>query len=224
MIIDLRQGAADLRADLHDLLGRVDDQVSHAIQDLRDHLAATVSRRVSRSPRSTWSRTAPSPEPHRREPGHAWGASYTPTGPFWISDNGTGVTTLYDGSGNAFPAGNPLVVTIPAPPRLDRAIHADRAGLQCRRHRLRRCRPVPYGDRRSPIRPRRGSSSPPRTGPSPAGTPRWTPPTRFSRWTIRAKARSTRGWPSPAITASNCSMPRISMAARSMSTTRTSGR
>jgi uncharacterized protein (TIGR03118 family) len=26
---------------------------------------------------------------------NAWGISYAPTGPFWVSDNGTGVTTLY---------------------------------------------------------------------------------------------------------------------------------
>lgn len=26
---------------------------------------------------------------------NAWGISYLPTGPFWVSDNGTGVTTLY---------------------------------------------------------------------------------------------------------------------------------
>lgn len=38
-----------------------------------------------------------------------WGAAYSPTGPFWVSDNGTGVTTLYDGSGHVIP----LVVSIP---------------------------------------------------------------------------------------------------------------
>lgn len=38
-----------------------------------------------------------------------WGIAYSPTGPFWISDNGTGVSTLYNGSGQA----TPLVVTIP---------------------------------------------------------------------------------------------------------------
>lgn len=26
---------------------------------------------------------------------NSWGISYLPTGPFWVSDNGTGVTTLY---------------------------------------------------------------------------------------------------------------------------------
>lgn len=44
-----------------------------------------------------------------------WGIAYGPGGPFWISGNGTGVSTLYDGEGRSFPAGNPLVVTIPAP-------------------------------------------------------------------------------------------------------------
>jgi uncharacterized protein (TIGR03118 family) len=46
-----------------------------------------------------------------------WGIAFAPTGPFWISDNGAGVSTLYDRAGQAQPAPNmPLVVTIPLPP------------------------------------------------------------------------------------------------------------
>jgi uncharacterized protein (TIGR03118 family) len=41
-----------------------------------------------------------------------WGTSVGPGSPIWVSDNATGVTTLYDGAGNA----RPLVVTIPAAP------------------------------------------------------------------------------------------------------------
>ena len=44
-----------------------------------------------------------------------WGITAGPTTPFWISDNGTGVSTLYDTDGRPFPAGDPLVVTIPPP-------------------------------------------------------------------------------------------------------------
>src|SRR5262249_5035672 len=44
-----------------------------------------------------------------------WGIDWGPGSPFWISDNKTGVSTLYNGAGVAFPAGNPLVVTIPPP-------------------------------------------------------------------------------------------------------------
>jgi len=40
-----------------------------------------------------------------------WGLSHSPTSPWWISDNGTGVSTLYKGDGTAVP----LVVTIPPP-------------------------------------------------------------------------------------------------------------
>src|SRR5437763_11459250 len=40
-----------------------------------------------------------------------WGLSHSPTSPWWVSDNGTGVSTVYDGSGRAIP----LVVTIPPP-------------------------------------------------------------------------------------------------------------
>jgi uncharacterized protein (TIGR03118 family) len=42
---------------------------------------------------------------------NAWGISYSPTGPFWVSDNGTGVSTLYLGDGTPVN----LVVTIPSP-------------------------------------------------------------------------------------------------------------
>jgi len=31
-----------------------------------------------------------------------WGVSFPPGGPFWVSDNGTGLATLYDGSGQPF--------------------------------------------------------------------------------------------------------------------------
>lgn len=42
---------------------------------------------------------------------NAWGIAFGPGNPIWIADNGTGLSTLYDGAGNI----NPLVVTIPAP-------------------------------------------------------------------------------------------------------------
>ena len=38
-----------------------------------------------------------------------WGIVASPTSPFWISDNGTGLSTLYDGAGATIP----LVVSIP---------------------------------------------------------------------------------------------------------------
>jgi uncharacterized protein (TIGR03118 family) len=44
-----------------------------------------------------------------------WGIAYAPTGPFWVSDNHSGVSTLYNGSGVPFPTPTPLVVTIPPP-------------------------------------------------------------------------------------------------------------
>jgi len=46
---------------------------------------------------------------------NAWGISLSPTaGAFWVSDNGTGVATLYTGAVNGFPlAKAPLTVTIP---------------------------------------------------------------------------------------------------------------
>ena len=46
-----------------------------------------------------------------------WGIALSPASPFWVADNGTGVSTLYNGSGEAFPLppASPLVVTIPPP-------------------------------------------------------------------------------------------------------------
>jgi len=38
-----------------------------------------------------------------------WGMASSPVGPFWVSDNGTSKTTLYDGAGNK----NSLIVSIP---------------------------------------------------------------------------------------------------------------
>ena len=40
-----------------------------------------------------------------------WGIAASPATPFWISDNGSGVSTIYGGTGQAIP----LVVTIPPP-------------------------------------------------------------------------------------------------------------
>lgn len=40
---------------------------------------------------------------------NAWGIAFSPTGPFWVSDNGTGLSTLYTGAGIK----QSLVVTIP---------------------------------------------------------------------------------------------------------------
>lgn len=46
---------------------------------------------------------------------NAWGLSHSDTSPWWVSDNGAGVSTLYNGNGQAFPTASPLVVNIPMP-------------------------------------------------------------------------------------------------------------
>ena len=46
---------------------------------------------------------------------NSWGLVHGPTTPWWVADNGTGVSTLYNGNGTPFPVGSPLVVTIPTP-------------------------------------------------------------------------------------------------------------
>jgi uncharacterized protein (TIGR03118 family) len=42
---------------------------------------------------------------------NAWGLAFGPTTPAWIADNGTGLATLYTGTGSIVP----LVVTVPSP-------------------------------------------------------------------------------------------------------------
>jgi uncharacterized protein (TIGR03118 family) len=57
-------------------------------------------------------------DPNLKNP---WGITFFPGAPFWISDNATGVSTLYDGQGNIIKAPNaqnqsvPFVVQIPLP-------------------------------------------------------------------------------------------------------------
>lgn len=41
-----------------------------------------------------------------------WGLAFSGSGPWWVADNGKAVSTVYDGSGNPFPAVNPLVVNV----------------------------------------------------------------------------------------------------------------
>lgn len=48
-----------------------------------------------------------------------WGISHSPTGPFWVSDNGTGLTTIYDGAGSIVPVAGQDAITIAAPPGQD---------------------------------------------------------------------------------------------------------
>ena len=47
---------------------------------------------------------------------NAWGLARSGSSPWWVADNGTGVSTLYNGAGQPFPPATPLVVTIPPPP------------------------------------------------------------------------------------------------------------
>ncbi len=46
---------------------------------------------------------------------NSWGIIHSPTGPWWVNDNGTGVATVFDSTGAPFPSGTPIIVTIPPP-------------------------------------------------------------------------------------------------------------
>src|SRR6267154_5003855 len=45
-----------------------------------------------------------------------WGITHPGGGPWWVNDNGTGVSEVFDAAGNPFPANTPLVVTVPPGP------------------------------------------------------------------------------------------------------------
>jgi uncharacterized protein (TIGR03118 family) len=48
---------------------------------------------------------------------NSWGIAHSPTGPWMVADNGTGLATAYRGNGQAFRMDRtPLVITIPPPP------------------------------------------------------------------------------------------------------------
>jgi uncharacterized protein (TIGR03118 family) len=73
--------------------------------------AATQSRYLQRNLVSDQAGHAQVTDPHLV---NAWGASYGPTTPLWVSDNGTDVVTLYAGGVHGGPQSvNPLVVSIP---------------------------------------------------------------------------------------------------------------
>src|SRR6266571_1333157 len=44
-----------------------------------------------------------------------WGMALGTNSGIWISNNGSGNATTYDGTGKGIPTGTPLVVSIPAP-------------------------------------------------------------------------------------------------------------
>ena len=46
---------------------------------------------------------------------NAWGLASTASGPWWVANNHSGTSTLYDGNGMPFPPTGALVVTIPPP-------------------------------------------------------------------------------------------------------------
>lgn len=45
-----------------------------------------------------------------------WGLAQSPSGQWWIANNGKGVITLSTGKGPAYPASAPLIITVPLPP------------------------------------------------------------------------------------------------------------
>src|SRR5262249_43443777 len=66
---------------------------------------------VTKSPRTAGNGISPTPAHVDLNLRNPWGLTASSTSPFWVSDNGAGVSTLYDAAGVA----RSLVVSIPAP-------------------------------------------------------------------------------------------------------------
>ena len=47
---------------------------------------------------------------------NAWGLAASATSPWWVADNHTDLSTVYDATGAGFPAASPLVVSVPTAP------------------------------------------------------------------------------------------------------------
>ena len=116
-----------------------------------------------------------------------WGLAASPTGEWWVANEGTGTSTLYNTSTSPLRPSRWLSAFRPAPRALRTG--ADRYRLQRRRAGStspKTARPAPAS-----------SCSPPPTAPSPVGVRAWTPPMPSSR--RPTPARSTSAWPSPRI-------------------------
>src|ERR1022692_3679089 len=57
-----------------------------------------------------------------------WGVCFSASSPFWVSDRGTGTSTLYNGFGQLAPLTGPMVVTIPRPASATGTGHATPTG------------------------------------------------------------------------------------------------
>src|SRR5260221_7004534 len=47
---------------------------------------------------------------------NAWGLTRSGGSPWWVANNGTSTSTLYNGAGDLFPTAGPLVVSVPSAP------------------------------------------------------------------------------------------------------------
>jgi uncharacterized protein (TIGR03118 family) len=101
---------------LDDVLEQIKNGDIVSIQDLSKFL------RAHHQPRMTFAQTniisdgfvgAMHTDPNLINP---WGVSFSSTGPFWVSDAGAGVTTIYKGDGTAFPVADHTVIDIAGVP------------------------------------------------------------------------------------------------------------
>jgi uncharacterized protein (TIGR03118 family) len=103
--LDLRQGLQDLAEDI----GKV--SLKDLVQSLAHHHPRMTFMQTNLV--SDGSVSAANVDPNLVNP---WGVAFSPTGPFWVSDNGMGVATIYDGSGANVTVAGHTAITIASPP------------------------------------------------------------------------------------------------------------
>ena len=134
---------------------------------------------------------APNVDPNLVNP---WGLAFNPAGIAWISDNGTGLATLYK-TNTSTPVA--LVVQVPLPDGGGGAIYNALDSGTSRRPRGKYSTPAPPCPTPGPRATSwaTSSSSRPKTARSPAGHPRWpTRPRRPFASTCRPRTPSSRAW------------------------------
>ncbi len=116
-----------------------------------------------------------------------WGLAASPTGEWWVANEGTGTSTLYNTSTSPATTVSLVVGVPPGSTSLRTARRpVSSTTLRAGSTSPKTARPAPAS-----------SCSPPSTAPSPVGVRAWTPPMPSS-WRP-TPARSTSAWPSPRI-------------------------
>jgi uncharacterized protein (TIGR03118 family) len=99
--------------DFLSLLERFQDTIIRELEELLQKLNPQATSYVQTNLVSDGTVPAATTDPNLVNP---WGIGHSSGSPFWVSDNGTGVTTIYDGTGTPVTVAGHTAITIATPP------------------------------------------------------------------------------------------------------------